>query len=309
MAQRRAILNRKKAAQTIGKITRAMAMVASAKLQKLRKRMLASAPYAQKLREMVAVLAAHVGDLQHPLLRPPTLENSAKRAVLLGITSNRGLVGAYNSNVLQMASDFIRQREAENITVEVHVTGRKGVSYFTSHGRPLAQRYDQLGDLPTLADVEAIAARFADRFTSGQIDSVHVAYTSFVSAGVHRPELLTLLPMAALTGAAAGTGGQPPTPPGETGGAVMYDFSPDPDTLLDELLPPTLKACLFECYLNAATSENAARKMATMRATENADQMFKALTLRYNRARQDDITNELMIIVGAAEAIRTSANS
>jgi F-type H+-transporting ATPase subunit gamma len=157
MAQRRAILRRKKAAQTIGRITRAMAMVASLKLQKLRKRMLAAAPYAQKLREMVAVLAAHVGELQHPFLRPPTVENSAKRIVLLVITSNRGLVGVYNSNVLRMASDSIRRRETENIAVEVHVTGRKGVSYFTSHGRPLAQRYDQSGDLPTLADVEAIA--------------------------------------------------------------------------------------------------------------------------------------------------------
>lgn len=309
MAQRRAMLKRKKAAQTIGKITRAMAMVASLKLQELRKRMLAAAPYAQKLREMVAVLAAHVGELQHPLLRPPTVENSAKRIVLLVITSNRGLVGAYNSNVLRMASDFIRRREAENIAVEVHVTGNKGSAYFAFHGRPLAQRYDHSGDLPTLADVEAIATRFADRFTSGQIDSVHVAYTNFVSVGAHRPELLTLLPMAALTGAAAGTGGQPLASPGKTGSAVMYDFSPIPNILLGELLPPTLKACLFECYLNAATSENTARKMATMRATENADQMFKTLTLRYNRARQDDITNELMIIVGAAEAIRTSANT
>jgi F-type H+-transporting ATPase subunit gamma len=208
-----------------------------------------------------------------------------------------------------MASDFIRQREAENIAVEVHVTGKKGVSHFTSHKRPIAQSYDQLDDMPTFADVEKAAVFFIDRFASGQIDSVHVAYTNFVSAGVHRPELLTLLPMAALTGAAAGTGGRPPTPPGKTGGAVMYDFSPDPNILLGELLPPTLKACLFECFLNAATSENAARKMATMRATENADQMFKTLTLRYNRARQDDITNELMIIVGAAEAIRTSANT
>ncbi len=309
MVQRRAILKRKKAAQTIGKITRAMAMVASLKLQKLRKRMLAAAPYAQKLREMVAVLAAHVGELQHPFLRPPTVENSAKRVVLLVITSNRGLVGAYNSNVLRMASDFIRRREAENIAVEVHVTGNKGVAYFAFHGRPLAQRYDQSGDLPTLADVEATAARFADRFTSGQIDSVHVAYTNFVSAGLHRPELLTLLPMAALTGAAAGTGGQPLTSPGKTGSAVMYDFSPDPNILLGELLPPTLKACLLGCFLNAATSENAARRIATMRATENADQILKTLTLRYNRARQNDITDELMIIVGAAEAIRTSANT
>ncbi len=309
MAQRRVILKRKKAAQTIGKITRAMAMVASLKLQKLRKRMLAAAPYAQKLREMVAVLAAHVGELQHPLLRPPIVEDSAKRIVLLVITSNRGLVGAYNSNVLRMASDFIRRREAENIAVEVHVTGNKGVAHFAFHGRPLAQRHDHSGDLPTLADVEAIATRFADRFTSGQIDSVHVAYTNFVSAAVHRPELLTLLPMAALTGAAAGTGGQPLPSPGKTGSAVMYDFSPDPNILLGELLPPTLKACLLGCFLNAATSENAARRIATMRATENADQMFKTLTLRYNRARQDDITNELMIIVGAAEAIRTSANT
>jgi F-type H+-transporting ATPase subunit gamma len=157
MAQRRAILNRKKAAQNIGQITRAMATVASAKLQKLRNRTLAARPYAQKLPAMVAALAATIGDVQHPLSRRSTVEDSAKRIVLLVITSNRGLVGVYNSNVLRMASDSIRRRETENIAVEVHVTGRKGVSYFTSHGRPLAQRYDQSGDLPTLADVEAIA--------------------------------------------------------------------------------------------------------------------------------------------------------
>jgi F-type H+-transporting ATPase subunit gamma len=146
--------------------------------------------------------------------------------------------------------------------------------------------------------VEETAARFADSFTSGQVDSVHVVYTNFVSAGVHRPELLTLLPVATST-----------CPAVETGGAVMCDFSPGPNRLLGELLPLMLKARLFECFLSAATSENAARKMATMRATENADQVFKVLTLQYNRARQDHITNELMIIVGAAEAIRNSANS
>ena len=135
MAQRRAILNRKKAAQNIGKIARAMAMVASVKLQKLRKRMLAAEPYAQKLREMGDVLAVHVGDFQHPLLRQPTVENSARRVAFLVITSNRGLAGAYNSNVLRTASGFLREREAEDKAVELYVTGRKGVSYFTSHGR------------------------------------------------------------------------------------------------------------------------------------------------------------------------------
>jgi len=304
MAQRRAILNRKKAVQNIRRITRAMAMIASVKLQKLRKRMLAAEPYAQKLREMVEVLAANIGDLQHPLVRQSTVEDSARRIALLVITSNRGLVGAYNSNVLRMASDFIREREAEDQAVELYVTGKKGVSYFTVHKRPIAQRYDQLGDMPTFADVEKAAAFFIDRFTSGQLDSVYVAYTSFVSAGVHRPELLTLLPMAASTGAAAGTSGQPSTPPGETGGAVMYDFSPDPNILLGELLPLTVKTCLFECSVIAATSENAARKIATMRATANADQICKALTLQYNRARQDHITSELMDIVGATEATR-----
>ena len=304
MPQRRAILNRKKAVQNIRKITRAMAMIASVKLQKLRKRMLATEPYAQKLREMVEVLAANVGDLQHPLLRQPTVEDSARRITLLVITSNRGLAGAYNSNVLQMASDFIREREAEDQAVELYITGKKGVSYFTFHKRPIAQRYDQPGDMPTFADAERAAAFLIDRFTSGQVDSVRVAYTNFVSAGEQRAELLTLLPMAVSTGAAAGTGGQPSTPPGETGGAVMYDFSPDPNILLGELLPLTVKTCLFECSLIAATSENAARKIATMRATANADQICKALTLQYNRARQDHITSELMDIVGATEATR-----
>ncbi len=298
MAQMRAIRSRKKAAQTIGKITRAMAVVANVKLQKLRKRMLAAAPYAQKLREMVAVLTSRIEDTQHPLLRPPSVKSATGRIALLIITSNRGLVGAHNSNVLRMASNFIRHREAENIAVEVHVTGRKGTSYFASQGHPLMQRHAPAGDMPSLADVEDLAARFVDSFTSGRLDAVHVAYTNFISAGVQRAELLTLLPMATTI-----------RPAVETAGTVMYDFSPNPSRLLDGLLPLMLRAGLFECVLSAATSEHAARRLATMRATENADQMAEPLTSRYNRARQDHITNELMIIVGAAEAIRNSAHT
>ena len=158
--------------------------------------------------------------------------------------------------------------------------------------------YDPAGDMPSLADVEEIAVRFADSFTSGRVDAVHVAYTNFISAAVQRPELLTLLPIATSI-----------HPVAETGGAVMYDFSPDPSRLPGGLLPLMLKARLFEYFLTAATGEHAARKMATMGATEDADQISKTLTSRYNRARQDHITNELMIIVGAAEAIRNSANT
>lgn len=306
MAQLRAILQRKKAAQGIGKITRAMALVAGAKLRKQRTRLRATTLYAQQLRE-IATTVAGATDSPPRLIRSPGAGNAAGRCTLLVITSNRGLVGAYNSNVLRLASDFIRAREAEHTLVEVHVVGRKGAAFFAAHGRSLA-RYEQAGDAPTLSDVEALGAQLVSRVLAGQIDSVHVAYTVFVSAGVQRPQLLTLLPMAALLDPVACLR-QPATAPDRTGAAIMYDFTPEPGVLLNKLLPLVLQASLLECFLNAATSESAARKLTTLRATDNADQMFRRLKLQYNRARQDHITNELMIIVGAAEAIRTSSST
>lgn len=302
MAQMREILNRKKAAQKIRKITRAMAMIAGAHLQKLRKRALESRPYAEGLREMAAHLRANVGDLRHPLLREATVKNSTNRIALLVITSNRGLVGACNANVLHLAAEFARQQEVGGKAVELYVAGKKGVSYFRVHKRPLAQQCDELGDMPTLAKVEKTAALLMSRFTSEQVDSVHVAYTRFISAGEHQPKLLTLLPAVTPAIAVSRNGHEILTPAGSR--TITYDVSPHPNTLLAELLPLMVKTTLFECFLNAATSENAARHVAMMRATYNADQMSKALTLRYTRARQDKITNGLMDIVRTAEAFR-----
>jgi F-type H+-transporting ATPase subunit gamma len=304
MSKLRLILNRKKAAQKIRKITRSMAMIASARLQKLWARTLATNAYTQGLREMAAELAARVGDLRHLLLRQSAVGPSARRVGLLVITSNRGLAGAYSSHVLRMASDFVHEREARGEVVELYVSGKKGLSYFTFHHQPVARRIDVADNGPAFAHVQEVSAFLMDRFVSNAVDAVYVAYTEFVSAGTQRPKLLMLFPMTALIAATAAADGKPSASWVQIRSGAQYDFSPGPEVLLAELLPLMLEACLFECFLNAATSENAARRIAMMRATDSADQISKSLALRYNRARQDQITNELLDIIGAAEAIR-----
>jgi F-type H+-transporting ATPase subunit gamma len=297
MSRMRAIRRRKSAAQTIGKLTRAMAMVASLKLQKLRPRTRAAQVYAQGLRDMMMALA--------PKVEPRNLNLRANRTALLVITSNRGLVGAYNGNVLRLAETFIQRQEARGAVVELHVWGRKGTANFRSHER-FAQTADQLAEFPSMTDLEATAAYFDDCFRRGLVDAFAVAYTRFISTGVQHALLARLLPAPGTLVAAEdygrehlANGDQPPRTP-------RYELSPRADELWDALLPITLRASLFECFLHSATSESAARRIVTLRATENADRVFKALTARHNRARQAQITNELMCIIGAAEALRTA---
>lgn len=304
MSRLRLILNRTQAAQKIRKITRAMAMIASAKLQKLRARTLAAKPYAHALREMVTELAAQVTEFRHPLLRQCAVGSSAKRVGLLIITSNRGLAGGYSSHVLRLATDFVQERGRQGQVVELYVSGKKGLAHFAFHQQQVGRRIDQADSGPDSVGVRDVSAFLSDRFVSGAVDAIHVAYTEFISVGTQRPTSLMLLPMTDLVGAVAAGDGRLHASPGRTRNAVQYDFSPDPDVLLTESLPLLLEAYLFECFLNAATSENAARRVAMMRATDAADQISKSLTLRHNRARQDHITSELLDIIGAAEAVR-----
>ena len=303
MAQRRAILNKKKATQKIRKITNAMAIIASGRLQRLRKRLLAAEPYVNKLHEMVEALAENVRDLDHPLLRQASVKDSAGCAAFLVITSTRGLAGAYNSNVLRMASDSIREWESGGHSVELYVKGKKGASYFAFRKRPMARRFDSLGEMPTNADMAEAAMWFIDRFCSGKIDMLKVAYSKFMSIGDCRPALVTLLPTRAKRETAANAS-QASTLTGQFKSAVGYEFSPDPSDLLGELLPLAVQSDLRQCLLNAATSESAARRVAMTRATASADKLSRSLSLRYNRARQDHITTELMDIIGATEAFR-----
>ena len=304
MAKARAIVKRRKAVRNIRKITKTMQMIATAKFQKSLKRAVGTKPYTRKVRELVSELAASVGDVKHPLLRQPTDADRTNRIALVVITSNRGLAGAYNGSVLRASTAFIRQQETAGKAIDLYVSGKKGIGYFNYQKRPIAMKYDQFGDMPKFVDVERVAEFFMKEFVEAKYDAVYIAYTNFISAGQQKPEVMTLLPL-------AGVGGKSESPKPKVAGATeysdvktTYDFYPDAKQLLDELLPQTVKTALFQCFLDATTSENVARMIAMKSATDNADKMVKTLTMQYNRARQSQITTELSEIMGGVEAMK-----
>jgi F-type H+-transporting ATPase subunit gamma len=325
MAKARAIVKRRKAVRNIKKITRTMQMIATAKFQKSLKRAVGTKPYTLKVRELVRELAATVGDVEHPLLRVPTADDRTNRIAVLVLSSNRGFAGAYNGNVLRTANNFIKQQESAGKTIDLYVVGKKGVIFFTFQRRAIAQRIEAQ-DPPRFADVDRLAQDFMDQFTSAKVDSVHVAYMNFISTGVQKPEVLTLLPLAGVEEAgdhialqiaekeaqakagaldARRTGADVKADANVVRRAeTVYDFSPAPEILLNELLPLTVKTALFQTFLDAATSEHVARMVAMKSATDNADKMVKSLSLQYNRARQSQITTELSEIMGGVEAMK-----
>jgi F-type H+-transporting ATPase subunit gamma len=303
MAKARAIVKRRKAVRNIKKITKTMQMIATAKFQKSLKRAVATKPYSKKVRELVAELAKSVGEVSHPLLRTPGPKDSTGNIALVVITSNRGLAGAYNGSVLRAAGHFIREQEGAGKKIDLYVAGKKGVSYFNFQRRPIVQRFD-IGDAPKFADVEKIADSFIEQFTASKYDAVYVAYMNFISAGQQRAEVTALLPLAGVESEKPGQASGSPAGQAVAKTYSIYDFYPDPKTLLDELLPQTVKTGLFQFFLDATTSEHVARMISMKSATDNADKMVKSLTMRYNRARQSQITTELSEIMGGVEAMK-----
>jgi F-type H+-transporting ATPase subunit gamma len=278
-------------------------MIATAKFQKSLKRATGSKPFTLKVRELVAELAASIGDVQHPLLREPADGDRTNRVALVVLTSNRGLAGAYNGSVLRGAMQFVRLQEADGKTVDLYVTGKKGVNYFNFQKKPMTQK-SEAKDTPKFEDVAQLADYFIDQFTTGKIDALHVAYMNFVSAGVQKAEVTTLLPLSAMK-AKASPSKSPEKSADKPKQLTVYEFSPSPKELLDELLPLTLKTALFQTFLDATTSEHVSRMVAMKSATDNADKMAKALTMQYNRARQSQITTELSEIMGGVEAMKS----
>jgi F-type H+-transporting ATPase subunit gamma len=324
MAKARAIVKRRKAVRNIKKITKTMQMIATAKFQKSLKRAVGTKAYTMKVRELVRDLASSAGNVEHPMLRKVTDENRTNRIALMVITSNRGLAGAYNGSVLRTATAFIREQEAAGKTIDLYVVGKKGISYFNYQRRTMASRAEAQ-DPPRYADVERYSERAMTEFVNGQIDAVAIAYMNFISTGVQKPEVMTLLPLGDVEEAAEHVASQMAEREAQIkagmldakrSGAdvraeahkphaeVTYDFSPDPRELLDELLPLTVKTAFFQAFLDATTSEHVARMVSMKSATDNADKMAKALTMQYNRARQSQITTELSEIMGGVEAMK-----
>jgi F-type H+-transporting ATPase subunit gamma len=323
MAKARAIVKRRKAVRNIRKITKTMQMIATAKFQKALKRAVGTKPFTLKVRELVSELANSVGDVDHPLLRKVEEGKRTNPIAVLVITANRGLAGAYNGNVLRAANAFIKKQEAAGKTIDLYVVGKKGITFFNYQKRPIKARFEANMDNPTFAEVERGAQDFMQQFIDGKVDAVYDAYMNFISTGVQKPEVMQLLPLGGLNQAldqigkqtsehqaqaAAGALATGPrrevAAPGVLGSDTVYEFSPDARSLLDDLLPLTVKTALYQCFLDAVTSENVSRMVSMKSATDNADKMVKALTMKYNRARQSQITTELSEIMGGVEAMK-----
>jgi F-type H+-transporting ATPase subunit gamma len=264
-------------------ITKAMKMVAAARLRRAQEAAERARPYAAKLAEMFAAVAAGAGAQTHPLLA----RREERRVDLLVLTSDRGLCGAYNANLLRFAGGFLRQRSG--VDVAVSVVGRKGLDYFRRRGtRLIAHRFGIL-TTPAPALAAELAAEVAARFTAEETDAVYLVYSHFRSPISQVPSGVPLLPVDVPAGDA---------PP------VDYIFEPARPRLLARLLPRYVEARITQALLEAVASEHGARMTAMDNATRNASEMIDLLTLSMNRARQASITKELMEIISGAEALK-----
>lgn len=291
MANRRVLVKRRKAVRNIRKITRTMQLIATARFQAAYNRAMASKPYTEKLAQMVRDLSQAAAGVEHPLMRSP---EGAPGSELLVITSTRGLCGGYNSNVVRAALEHVESLGATEVASDLRVVGKKGISYMDFVGREMKERITGIGDAPRFGLIEPIANGMMSRFVSGEVGSVHVAYMKFVSTGKQLPVVEQLLP---LSSEAQEVEAQ------KVEAEVQYEFSPQPRELLDELLPASVRIRLYQCFTDAAVSEQVARMVAMKAATDAAEDMIKRLTQQYNRARQTAITMELLDIVGGANAI------
>lgn len=302
MAKPRQIVKRRKAVTNIRKITKTMQLIATARFQQAFQRATASKPYTQKISQLVEELSqAAQGQIDHPLLR--TNPDATKNIVLV-ITSNRGFCGSYNANVLRTAIRFL-DAQAGKLPNEVHVVGKKGVKYFRFLKRSIDRAITNIDDRPKFDEVEPMASELIQRYEKGEIGEVTVIYMRFISTGKQVPEVLRLLPLSKdAVGTTKDAGKSPTNEPTSAGPSVQYDFSPPPIELLKNLLPQTVKVRLYQCFTDAAVSEQVARMVAMKAATDAAADMIKQLSRQYNRARQTQITMELLDIVGGAEALK-----
>jgi len=291
MAKLREVKKRIKAVGNIQRITKTMQMIATAKFQASVRRTQATQPFTRKVAEIAGELAGAGGQIEHPLLTGPTKPTG--RILVLVLTSNRGLAGAYNANTLRTASAFLRTVAGKQIDLEV--VGKKGTAYFRFSGRPIQKSYTQFTDKPAYEEVEKIAASYITAFEAGRYDAVYVAYTQFVSNAKQTPRVQQLLPM------------EPPKTASirkQAGYQPVYEFSPDPQTLLGALLPLTIKSQLFQAFNDAVVSEQISRMVAMKAATDNSQKLVRGLRRQFNRARQAQITTELTEIIGGAAALQ-----
>ncbi len=286
MAQIRELKKRMVAVRTIQRITKTMQMIATAKFTAALTRAKATRPYTDRIRGLVGEVSGASGsDFSHPLMASPS--TPVNRELVLVITSDRGLCGAYNGNVLRKGSQTVKALKVAGKEVVLETAGKKAVAYFRFAKIDIAERHT-FGDKPQFAQVEALANRLIGEFTEGKFDAVHVVYMRFISNARQVAESMQLLPLAA---------------PQASGSSSNYEFSPSGPEILSDLLPKSVVVSLFQAFNDAAVSEHVMRMVSMKSATDNAAGLVRTIRRNYNRARQARITTELTEIVAGAAAL------
>ncbi len=286
MATLKQIRQRIRTAKNIQQITRAMKLVAAARLKKATDRVLEARSYADKLQEFMQSLSR--GTLpSHPLLEK---RDEVRNVCLILVTADRGLAGAYNTSLLRKASDWLKQQET---TVKLLSVGKKGAQFFGRRGYEIAMQTTLPGTGATLADGQAIVQRAQEMFESGEVDAIYLCYSKFYSPIRQVPRIVQLLPI------------EPPQAEGAEAVSVDYQFEPSAKALLGQLLPRYFFTLVWQALLESAASEHGARMTAMTSATDNAKKMIDSLTLKANRERQATITKEILEVVGGAEALKS----
>jgi F-type H+-transporting ATPase subunit gamma len=283
--QLRAVKRRIGSVKSTQKITRAMELIASSRIVKAQRRVEAARPYAEQLRNLMASVTRNAGNIDHPLLKQ---REGGGRVGMIVITADRGLAGAYNSNVIRAAE---RDLEGHGDT-KLFLSGKKAISYFKFRGYDFSDAWEGYSDQPKIENARKVARAAVEAFSKGEIDEVRLAYTTFESALIQRPVVVKLLPASTDEVAASD----------ETRKA-NYVFEPEPEEILGFLLPRYIEGAVLQAMLEAAASEHSARRRAMKAATDNADELIEGLTRVYNQARQAEITTEIMEVIGGAEAL------
>jgi F-type H+-transporting ATPase subunit gamma len=294
--QERILRRRIKSVESTKKITRAMELIAASRIVKALARVHAAQPYAEGITDVVRNLQGSGGASNSALLTP---RDKVRKVANIVIAADRGLCGGYNTTVIRAAEHDMRDHERAGRANALFTVGRKAEGYFRFRDYPIDAAHSGFSDSPTYEDARAVAEAVVAGFESGDLDRVQLVYTRFISAGRQEVVVEPLLP---LEPSAEDTEAAPSSEP-----SADYEFEPNPEAILETLLPRYTESRVYAALLNAAASEHAARQRAMKAATDNAEELILTYRRRMNRARQDSITTEIMEIVGGAEALSQGA--
>jgi len=305
MATAREVKKRIRSVKNIAQITRAMEAVSASRVRKAQARVLASRAFAQKAWEILVNIQATAkhGMLLHPLLTPRTEINNV---MIVLITSDRGLAGAFNTNIIRVAHRFSSRIGKPTRFVAV---GQKGRDSLVRTGSNMIAQFTNLPADPTIADISPIARLAIDEFLSGNVDDVFIAYTDFINTLTQRPVVLSWLPLIPYHTEDQVVSEFIKDAPQVSGGTHVYEYEPGPEAILNEIVPRFTELQLYQAVLESQASEHSARMVAMRNASDNADALTQDLTLVYNKARQSAITAEILDIVGGAEALQEAIDT